>query len=288
MTSWWKWRDTVVEQVRFFPDRAKIAEELDAHYEDHVKDLERIGFTHNLAEERALKAMGDAEEVGKAMDKAHRPGLGWLWLVSKWSAIVCIASMVLMLFSGNWQSRFKEPAQREGDYEPNGFHYFGEGSWEYENSERIMTGKGASTVVRDGDVFSVPYAAVWKTHYPGDNEAGDGAFDSYWITVVLAADDKNPFDFRYGDFGEYLVLTHDDGRFYTNDYGVIGIDESGKAIRGPGDGTFNGGLYARDPFRSLYYKRQFGAKDPPGEWSELSYPNGEPWSIRIEWEEVEP
>ena len=292
MKTWYTWRDAVVEQVRFFPDRAKIAEELDAHYEDHVKDLERIGFDRSAAEERALKAMGDAEEIGRAMNKAHRPGLGWLWLVSKWAAVAGLCCLLLAFFAADlWQDMIQNvvhPAQREGDYEPNGFHYFGEGSWEYENSERIMMGEGTSTVTRDGDVFSVPYAAVWKCHYPGDNAAGDGAYDSYWVTVVLAADDKNPFDVRHGNFAKYLVLTHDDGRFYTEDYEVIGIDENGKAIRGPGDGIFNGDLYDRDPFRSLYYMKQFGAQAPPGEWSELSYPNGESWSIRIEWEEVEP
>jgi len=287
LKTWYTWRDAVVEQVRFFPDRAKIAEELDAHYEDHVKDLERIGFAHDLAEERALKAMGDAEEIGKAMDQAHRPGLGWLWLVSKWSAIVCIVAMVLMLFSGNWQSRLKEFAQRSGDYEADGFSYFGEGSWENESAVRIMVGKGTSTVERDGDVFSVPYAAVWKCHYPGDNEAGDGAFDTYWIRVILAADDENPFDKRHTNFLDGLVLTCEDGRFYSYDYEVIGIDENGKAIRGPGNGYFRNNDIVSDPFRSLYYMWSNMAT-PPGEWSELSYPNGEPWSICIEWEEVEP
>ena len=99
MTSWWKWRDEVVEQVRFWPDRKKIAEELDAHYEDHVKDLERIGFDHELAEERALQAMGDAAEVGKAMDKAHQPRLGWVWLVSKGFAILALSALFLMFVS---------------------------------------------------------------------------------------------------------------------------------------------------------------------------------------------
>ena len=68
-----KWCKTVTDQVRFRPDRAAIARELHAHYEDHVKDLERIGFDSTLAEERALAAMGDAEQIGRAMDRAHKP-----------------------------------------------------------------------------------------------------------------------------------------------------------------------------------------------------------------------
>lgn len=57
--SWQSWRDAAVGQIRFRPDRERVARELDAHYEDHRLDLERIGFDHALAERRALAAMGD-------------------------------------------------------------------------------------------------------------------------------------------------------------------------------------------------------------------------------------
>lgn len=287
MKAWDTWRDKVVDQVRFWPDRAAIAKELDAHYEDHVKDLERIGFEYELAQERALNAMGDAEEVGRAMDKAHKPGLGWLWLVSKWVAILCIVTVALMFFGdAGWQQSFCEPAQRSGDYEPDGYFFFGEG-WERDNAVRVLVGKGTSTVERDGDTFSVPYAAVWKCHYPADSENNDQAYDLYWMTVVLAADDTNPFDARLGNFADRLVLTCADGRFYTHDYRRIGTDENGKAIWGPGNGHFTGNQISADPFRNLYYMWQC-AEVLPGEWCELSYPNGEPWSIRIEWVEAEP
>lgn len=286
MKAWDTWRDKVVDQVRFCPDRAAIARELDAHYEDHVKDLERIGLEYELAQERALNAMGDAEEVGRAMDKAHKPGLGWLWLVSKWAAILCIVTVALIFFGdAGWQQSFCKPAQRSGDYEPGGYSYFSEG-WERDNAVRVLIAKGASTVERDGDAFSVPYAAVWKCHYPADG-VNSQSYDLYWLTVILAADDKNPFDTRRSNFVSSLILTCDDGRFYTNDYERIGTDENGRGIWGPGNGLFTCNQSASDSFRSLYYMRSSSAI-PPGEWCELSYPNGEPWSIRIEWEEVDP
>ena len=213
MKAWDTWRDKVVDQVRFWPDRAAIAKELDAHYEDHVKDLERIGFEYELAQERALNAMGDAEEVGRAMDKSHKPGLGWLWLVSKWAAILCIVTVALMFFGNSgWQQSFHEPAQRSGDYEPDGYSYFSEG-WERDNAVRVLIGKGASTVERDGDAFSVPYAAVWKCHYPADG-VNSQSYDLYWLTVILAADDKNPFDttltgVREGDYNLRFPVVED-------------------------------------------------------------------------------
>ena len=99
MREFYQWRDSVVKQVRFRPDRTAVAEELTAHYEDHVKDLERLGYDRSLAESRALDAMGDAEEIGRALDKAHKPWLGWLWLVSK--ALAVLSVIVVLLYGGS-------------------------------------------------------------------------------------------------------------------------------------------------------------------------------------------
>ena len=87
--SWQSWRDTAVGQIRFGPDRERVARELDAHYEDHRLDLERIGFPPALAEQRALAAMGDPEEGGKALDKAHTTVWNQLWLVSRALLLAC-------------------------------------------------------------------------------------------------------------------------------------------------------------------------------------------------------
>lgn len=137
-----------------------------------------------------------------------------------------------------------------------------------------------------GDIFSVPYAAVWKCRYPGEKD--QPPYDLYWMTVVLAADDRNPFDRRYGNFINQTVLTLADGRFFTFDYGRLGTDENGEGTWGPGDGYLGGGLRASDPLRSLYYFRACAGGEAPGAWCELSYPYGEPWSVRIDWREAEP
>ena len=100
MTEFFKWCDTATRQVRFFWDRSDIAAELTAHYEDHVKDLERIGFDHDLALERALEAMGDAKEVGRALDRVHKPLLGWLWLASK-VMVPILALAAFFVFNSN-------------------------------------------------------------------------------------------------------------------------------------------------------------------------------------------
>lgn len=55
MTEFGRWCDTVTRQVRFRPDRGAIQRELTAHYQDHVRDLERVGYDWKLAEQRAWR-----------------------------------------------------------------------------------------------------------------------------------------------------------------------------------------------------------------------------------------
>lgn len=101
MDDFLNWRATVLERVRFKPDRAAIASELTAHYEDHVYDLERVGYERELAKQRALAAMGDAEEVGCALDRVHKPWLGWLWKVSRWLlAVSCLLLVWSVMICG--------------------------------------------------------------------------------------------------------------------------------------------------------------------------------------------
>lgn len=100
-----KWRNAVLAQVRFKPDRWDIGRELDQHYEDHCKDLTRLGYAPALAAERTLVAMGDAEEVGRAMDRAHKPWLGWLWEASRGLILVMLVVMLGMHLGGHtWPS----------------------------------------------------------------------------------------------------------------------------------------------------------------------------------------
>ena len=181
MREFYQWRDSVVKQVRFRPDRTAVAEELTAHYEDHVKDLERLGYDRSLAESRALDAMGDAEEIGRALDKAHKPWLGWLWLVSK--ALAVLSVIVVLLYGGsNYITIVQdlEWPEKETDYEADG--YLSDPDNPY--FTRVAMTKGSSTEVC-GYTFSIPYAALWK----------DTLDNSYYnATIVLAVRDNRFWD----------------------------------------------------------------------------------------------
>lgn len=162
MSAFWDWCETVTRQVRFWPDHAAIARELEDHYEDHVLDLERIGYAPQLARQRTLEAMGDPEEVGRGMDAVHQPLLGWLWMVSRWSAwlLLFVAFLVIGSDDMRWFSQFTDPAPRDGQYEADGFFRFEVDGWENEHAVLVFTGTGDTAVERGGDTWSVPYAAV--------------------------------------------------------------------------------------------------------------------------------
>ena len=104
--DWKEWCARAVGHVRFKPDRLAIERELTDHYEDHRRDLVRIGYEPNLASERALRAMGDADTVGEALDRAHQPWLGWLWELSR--LLVLLTALLILgtaAFSGyGWGS----------------------------------------------------------------------------------------------------------------------------------------------------------------------------------------
>lgn len=81
--AWRSWMREVLTQVRFWPDHKIIQKELLAHLEDGRADLMRLGYDRKTAEERTLRSIGDPVEIGRALDQAHRPVLGWLWQVSR-------------------------------------------------------------------------------------------------------------------------------------------------------------------------------------------------------------
>lgn len=89
--AWRGWCREVLRQVRFWPDHQAIQRELVAHLEDGRADLLRLGYDRDLAEERVLQGMGDPVEIGRALDRAHQPWLGWLWQVSRVLAVLALA-----------------------------------------------------------------------------------------------------------------------------------------------------------------------------------------------------
>ena len=67
--------DNVCNQIRYKPIRNEIAEELTNHLEECKENYIQDGMKETEAELNAVKQMGDAEKVGKQLNKIHRPKL---------------------------------------------------------------------------------------------------------------------------------------------------------------------------------------------------------------------
>lgn len=73
--------NSVCEQIKYKPIRNTIAEELKDHIEDKKEELIEMGQNEEEAEKNAVEQMGDAEIIGKELNKVHRTRLDWKLLI---------------------------------------------------------------------------------------------------------------------------------------------------------------------------------------------------------------
>lgn len=67
----------VCNQVRYKKAHRHIKEELKSHIEDRTSDYMEQGYDEEKAVSKAIDNMGDAKELGKKLNKQHKPYLGW-------------------------------------------------------------------------------------------------------------------------------------------------------------------------------------------------------------------
>ena len=73
--------DNVCEEIKYKPIRNEICEELKNHIEEQKENYIEEGFKEELAEEKAIEQMGNAEKIGKKLNRIHRPKLDWKLLL---------------------------------------------------------------------------------------------------------------------------------------------------------------------------------------------------------------
>ena len=81
--------DRILKEIKFPLVKKEIREELTAHIEDKTREMiveEEMSRENALLS--AMEEMGDAEEIGKALNDVHRPFLGWALTVSRFLLII--------------------------------------------------------------------------------------------------------------------------------------------------------------------------------------------------------
>ena len=67
----------VCKEIKYKPVKQGIAEELQLHIQEIKEEYVNNGMEDSLAEEKAVSQMGEAEEIGKKLNKIHKPKLDW-------------------------------------------------------------------------------------------------------------------------------------------------------------------------------------------------------------------
>lgn len=73
--------NSVCEQIKYKPIRKNIAKELENHIEESKENYMKDGLKEKEAEEKAIIQMGNAEEIGKGLNKIHKPKLDWKLII---------------------------------------------------------------------------------------------------------------------------------------------------------------------------------------------------------------
>lgn len=290
MSAFSDWRDQVTALVRFWPDRNSIARELTAHCEDHVRDLERLDYPWQLAEERALAVMGDPELIGKALDRVHKPWLGWLWVASR--AILVLTLLTALVLgaepAGQWLQRAKNtlfPPEDLGRYEEELSYQAPinqEAGWEVYELEGSLT--GTDVQIGEDYTLSVVKGCWWNWQ------------DQAWQGQCLLR--LEPECFWYGcpeDILDDLTLTLSDGTVLRNiSVGLSGRPASMTTEWFSASYPYNAELWfghrgethnvSSADLGGWYIMLRFSTREADrAEWMDLSYPAGD-WALRLNWE----
>lgn len=70
--------ENVCNQIKYKPIREDISEELSLHIQEQKEEYIKEGFGEKIAEEKAVSNMGEADEIGKKLNKIHKPKFDWM------------------------------------------------------------------------------------------------------------------------------------------------------------------------------------------------------------------
>lgn len=241
------WVDAVCGEVRFRPDRKAIEKELRIHYEDHCKALEGLNYERPLAKERSLRAMGDPREVGRALDRVHKPWLGWLWEASRVLVLaLAVLALVTLLRTVGWES-LGERTQ-------------GELAWE-------APPVGAESV-------ELEHGTLWAA--PGDVTERDGhavAEVRLWLQM------RDPLGMQpYCGMRNWMFS-------YRDDQGELPLYERDPSTGAFPASRYWQNKDSGSRGWTRYRQTVELVLDEPPQWAEVSYPlSGQDWALRVEWE----
>lgn len=90
--------NNLCKEIKYEPAKKAISKELEIHMKEIKEDYINEGIDETTAEEKVVHQMGNAEEIGKSLNKIHRPQLDWKLLIL--IAILMGFSLLIAILKG--------------------------------------------------------------------------------------------------------------------------------------------------------------------------------------------
>lgn len=258
------WCEAACSYIRFKPDRPPVYQELCWHLEDRQADYLEAGLDEYSAAQAAIADMGDPAETGRALAKAHRPYLGWLWRASQWLLALCLLLLLPQITSlagqfASWREQRAAAIEASADlYDP---------AWANESRELLLLAEPDGEASAGGYTFSVSRAALWSIP---DREAGTSSGGGRCRRLYFTLHSFNPRFWADAPYGalNYLTATDSLGNGYTN-------------RQERGERAVVGNLAYTGPF-ACDMEMWIEGLAPEAEWIELTYDRlGVSFALRI-------
>ena len=192
--------------VRFSPDHDAISAELTGHMEEHRDTLLEAYPNMTLwdAESRAVRAMGDPEELGRWLDQIHHPLLGWFQIWFR--RVVWTLAVLILLFALPQAKETVTNLIAPPSYDGVGMGYLLEHYDEYDVVADFTPG---AVWQYEGYTFSIQRAVV--TH----SETSVYRDEALHLSYLLKVTHSNPWQ-RGPEFREWLWAEDDLGNRYPS------------------------------------------------------------------------
>lgn len=215
------WCDHAVQHIQYKPDREAVRQELYCHLCDKRDALAAEGLPPDEAERGALRAMGDAQEVGEQLAAVHRPFLGYLLRFTRWALALAVAAALLAL-PGFVQRNRVESAILDIDLYSDTYLEYEDG-W----SRRVRSLAPGCSDFSDGYTFTVTRAVEWHSYFEWDDPAVERKSRTFYFLVEV----KTPFPgakcpeaprWFYGvdSLGNYYYSSYEYG--YSDEPSIVG------------------------------------------------------------------
>ena len=186
--------------VRFSPDHGAITAELTGHMEEHRDALLETRPHMPLwdAETAAVRAMGDPEALGRALNESHSPLLGWFQIWFR-RAVWTLAALILLVTLPQARetiSNLTAPLSHGGNMASLLEHYDG--------LDVVADLTPAAAWQYQGYTFSIPRAVVTRSY--------DGTLTLFYTMKAAHPDPR----LRGPEFWEWLWAEDDLGNTYPS------------------------------------------------------------------------